>query len=629
MTLVMEKRATRWGTFEAVDLPAIGAGEFKLLLSYQQPAQLTWTCLVPQHTAPLPRGTFIRFWVAGALDPAGEEFSDENPLFEGYIEGIEPQTSSIGVSYTAYDPTWMATKKATIFSAAWPPGDPLADPPEPPLPPNNAIPRLIYNVKITADPDWSVQVGGEGTIGQVISGILEFCYHPLVWCDAAPGNGVDLELPYALDDVAAAYVRPQEKLDFQSESVRSAIERSQRYDPRLRLFWEPGSRLWRVRDLTTAPVRTLTLNQRDVEFPVLSLQLRPSTEQCITAIEIRGPETVLPEEFRWDEPANGTATSAGELEPLGEPIIYQTYGTVLGERQAKFWQQWQIVDPTKRRSARGFPAFYEYQRTPLIFGMTEQPLVLCSWDRGETWLEWYACWFDYLYGIITFSGSPPFFVMPSPPQSTQTFFCPNALKVIWGPFGAPLRVRRPATGYEGTAYTLAGLEVEEFQHDEALAIGREFGVPVTSEERRAAFEEYAQTLLDQRKDIVWTGGATLDGLDYAFSRLHRRVGFSVADGSGAALATDWNDIRAYVTDVEYDFEEQLTTLTFSADKLALFGIDAAQLREQLRIRPLTQSLEYRTALIFEQRPLPSGKVVQEAVGVSTTPVFHYTDESGA
>ncbi len=623
MSLVMEQRTTRWGEFSAVDLPAIGAGEFKLIISYDSPARLTWTCLVPQHTAPLARGTFVRFWPEEATDPAGVAFSASNPLFEGYIEGIEPQATSIGVSYTACDPTWRATKTVTIFNMAWlPGGDGL-----PPRPPDNAVPRLIYNCKITNDPDWSVQVGGDGTLGNVIAGILEWCYWPLVECDAGPGDGVTPVLPYDAGDIAAASVKPQEKLDFQSESVRSALEKLNRYDPRLRLLWEPGTRLWRLQDITSAPVVTLPLNTRSATCPVLSLQLKPSTEQCVTAISVYGPETVLTEELRWDQPTDSTATSAGGLMPLGDPVIFETYNTSTGEDQAEFWQAWQIVDPDLRRSARMLADTYNYQKSATLFGQTQYPLLLCSWDAGGSWLEWFAVDFDYLTGSITFRGSPPMFYVDPPPvtNSTQRYFPPNALRLIWAPFGAPLKVRRPETGFEGTAYTSAGIEIERHEYDEALCIGREYGLPVSSAARMAAFADYGQKLLDERKDIVWTGGASQDGLDYRFCRLNKRVAFSVGDGSGGTQSSDWNDIKAYVTEVEYDFEEPLTTLTFSSDKLELFGMDPQQLKARLNIKALQQSIEHRTSLVYGQRALPSGKLSTEVVGVVTTPVFHYTD----
>lgn len=633
MTLRMQGRSTRWGDFSDIDLPAIGAGRFRLALSYTHPAQLEWECLVPQHQMPLPLGLFIRLWIDGVNDPAGEPFSASNPIFEGYIEQAEPGNESIGMTYTALDPTYRATKMVTIFNVAWPAG---TVPDTPPIPPENGVPRLIYNCRISADPDWAYQVGADGTIGNVIAGCLQFTYFPLVWCDAAPGNGTDIETPYLQDEIDAITVKPQEKLDFQSESVRSAIDRMQRYDPRVRLAWEPGTRLWRLHNITNAPTKTLRLNRGSEAFPVLSMQLKRSTEQCVTAVTIYGPEESERRDFVWydtqdpygDRPAD---LPANTLQPLGDPIVMQNFSTAGGMFDARLWPAYQIIEANYRRGAQRLPQVEQYQRTPFMIGQTEFPVLLCSWDWGATWLEWYRCWNNTLEGTVTFDGLPPMFYKQNgsggsiTPGSTQTCFLPNALKLVWSPFTAPLKVRRPETGWEGTAFTQAGVMVDDYQYDEALSIGREFGQPVTSAARRAAYGVYAQSLLDQRKDVVWTGGALLDGLDWDYCRLNKRCQIIAEDGSSNELETDFADVRAYVTDVEYDLEEQTTQLTFSADKLALFGIDEGQLKQALRIRQLDQSIEYRTSRIFGNRQLPNGKTVQEVIGVQTQTVFHYTD----
>lgn len=630
----MQLRTTRWGEFTEVDLPAIGAGQFVPVMSTSHASLLTWTCLVPQHTTPLPERGFIRFWIDDADDPAGDPFSAENPLFEGYITQVDPQPDAIGVQYTAHDPTYEATKKVTIFSDAWVAGNP---PSEPATPPANGVPVLIYNCSNETDPDFAHQVGGYGTLYQLIAGILEFCYFGLVDCDAAPGDGVEEGLAYDDAELSTLTVKPQEKCDFRSEGVRSALERLQRYDPRLRLFWEPGTRLWRVRPLTAAPVVTLRLNRRDVDFPVLSLSLKRSTDKCVTAVSIYGPPTVEVEEFRWDDPVDyqdigATYGDESTLQPLGDPVVLEEFTTSAGTFDSRCWLAFQIIDPAKRRGALQFPDWYQYQRTPLLFGQTRVPRVLCSWDRGETWLEWPNIQPpDIINGIVRFIGDPPKFYMVDSTggslntASTQKWFCPTSIRLIWGPFAEPLKVRRPASGYEGTAFTAAGITVEDYQSDSALVIGFEYGNPVTSADRRAAMETYAQTLLDQRKDIVWTGVAVLDGLDWQFSRLHKTCRIVAEDGSGNEIDTPWNDIDAYVTDVSYDLEEQTTTLTFSADRLALFGIDAETLKRQLGIKPLQQIIEMRTWFLYGQRPLPSGKLVTEVIGVESQPVFHYVD----
>lgn len=639
MTLHMQQRLTRWDSFTTVDLQDIGAGDFVLSVSYSHAARLTWTCLEAQHTQPIPAGCFIRFWDDSATDPDGDPFDENNPMFIGYVEMPEPAAESIGVNYTAYDPTFRATREVTIFNAAWPAGTPPSVRPERPT---GAVPRLVYNVRITADPDWSHQVGGDGTLGQVIAGVLEFTYHPLVWVDAAPGDGtiggaVD---PYDPADLAALTSTPQEKLDFASESPYSAIQRLMRYDPRFRCMFDPSTKLWRFRDITQAPTKTVIVNEGSSQFPPMTLSLRPSAENCITAITIFGPPAPFVQNLFWDDPVDAYAAGgvyAGyprfDLTPLGSPTVYHEFSTAGGIFQTRFWKQFQITDPAYRRGARELPVTYEYQQNDQVFSSTSFPLLLVSYDHGATWQPW-PTYFDELNGIVEFATPPVYQVtndsgMSVIPASTQIWFAPNALRLIWAPHGEPLTVRKPATGYEGTAYTQMGLRYEDFQNDEALMVGREFGQPVTIPERRAAFETYAQTILDQRKDVVWTGAAQLDGLDWDYIRLNRKLQILAKDGSGNFLTTAWDNVGAYVTDVEFDFEEQTTSLTFSADKLALFGIDSAMLKERLKIRPLQQMVEYQTQFLYAMLPLPSGQIVNQVVGVQTTPVFHYMDNPSA
>jgi hypothetical protein len=632
--IYMQQRLTRWGSFTTVDLPAIRAGKFKLNVSYKSPASLSWSCMVAQQNTPIPRGAFIRVWTDGN-DPSGTAFSSSNPLFEGYVDVVEPGSESLGVNYTAYDATYRATKLATIFSAAWPAG---TLPSTPPVRPDDAVPRLIYNVCITNDPDWAHQVGAQGTLGQVVAGILEWCYQPLLWSDAAPGDGTDDPVPtaYNSSDLTWLTVKPQDKLDFASEGVRSALDRLNRYEPRMRILFDPSTRLWRVVDLASAPTITVTLNDKDATYPVLSISLRPSTENCVTAVSIYGPPNPETAILDWEDPVNPYGTDPtspdAEIIPVSETEVIESFVTAGGTFAARWWRTWQIVDADQRAGALLLPDPYTYQLAPTLFAQTDRPTVLLSWDGGSTWLRWDAWYGDQNAGTITFTSIPAYKIVDengngTVPASTQKWHLPNALKLIWAPFGEPLQVRAPVTGYEGTAYTEAGLAIEDYQNDEALMIGREFGRPVTSYARREAFQKYAQTLLDQRKDIVWVGGAQIDGLDWRYCRLNKRVQIAAENANGGTLTTGWEAINAWVTDVEYDLDLKTTQLTFSGDRLSLFGIDESLLKTQLNIKAMIQNLQYKQELMYSTRPLPNGRLVNEIVGVRTTPTFTYLDDT--
>lgn len=633
MALRMQTRASRWASLTDVDLRDIHAENFKLTVSYTAAARLTWSCRVAQHMHPIADGAFIIFWDDDAEDANGDPFSALNPIFIGYVETPTPGDFSRRVDYIAFDPTYRAAKEVTVFSEAWPQG---TVPDTPPIPDDTAVPRLVWNVRITNDPDWAFQVGGDGTLGELIGGILDYTYHPLYWLDAAPGDGTSAGngSAYEQSDLDALDHKPQEKLDFQSESVRSAIDRAQRYDPRFKLIFDAPTRKWRLRKLPSAPAVTLTLNDYTADHPVLSLKIMPSTEQCVTAISFYGPPAPYTVDLRWDDPIDPNVPSGeypspmAELIPLGDPKIYQIFFTAHGQFDARFWTRFIVADPELRRGARELPTPYQYQNTNLIIGSTEYPLVLLSYDYGASWIEWPA-FFDHLHGVLTIARAPFYqrYAESGPliPGSTQTFFCPTSLRLIWAPFGPPLKVRVPTSGFEGTAYTVAGRKVESFRYDEALMVGREFGTPVTTTARRAQFTKYGQTILDQSKNIVWTGGAELLYLDWRFLRLNRRVNFAAANGSGGTTTTGWEAIDAFVTDVEYDFAARRTRLTFSSDALSLFGVDPEELKAQLGIKALQQMEKYETTLQFRSYATWQGYRVNEVSGVMTTTSYEYID----
>lgn len=623
MTWKMQVRTTAGGSLTEIDLRSSTyyAENFRLSIAYGQPARLSWTCRVPQHLQPIPEGAYIVAWDDGANDNAGTPFSSGNPTFVGWVETPIPGQTSRAVEYTAYDPTYRASKHVTVFDAPYEEGEP-AEPAE------DSVPRLVYNVRISSDPDWAIQVGGDGTLGEIISGLLEYTVEALRNHEAAPATGD----AYDSADMSAMTHKPQEKMDFQSEGVFSAVERCQRYDPRIRCLFDPASKLWRFRNIVSAPAVTLQVNDPGVDHLVLSLQIQPSTENCVTAVSVYGPPSPGFAEFEWSEDTGDTDT----LEPITSPIVLETYTDAGGSHDVVVYQTFQIVDPEQRRGQLRLAEAELYDKAPNLFGETEVPLLLCSFDEGITWIEWYQTRFDYKDGKVTFIGSPPQFKVVDQsgggviPGSTQTIFAPTNLKLLWAPYEEPLKVRRPASGYEGTAFSVAGLEREYYQYDEALAVGREYGTPVTTTARRSQFETYAQTILDQRKNIVWTGGCTLDGIDYEFCRLNRRVNFEVNNGSGGTVSTGWDTIDAYVTDVDYDYAARTTTLTFSSDALALFGLDAEQLKLMLGIKALEQRAQYELSFVWKPFVSYKGYTMNQITGAVMTESFYYVDpETGA
>ena len=647
--LRMQKQTEPFGDFEEVDLVELGAGNFKLNIGYSHASQLAWTVNAPQHTTPIERLAFIKLWDQGEKLADGTTDQDEDhPLFEGYVEVIDPSAETTVVRYTAFDPTYRANREVTIFSLPWEPGDLLVDPIELPLPAVGSVPVLVMNVKNDADDDkaFERQSMGDSTVGNFIATILVDAQEPLWFLNAVPTSGGASDIGYNSSDLSAMTFKPQEKLVWRSENIRGGLSRLERYEPRFRLLWEPGTRLWRFHNLTTAPTKTLVLNEPGLTHPVESLELAPVVEECFGAIKIFGPPQAGSEVFYWfdpEDPASSTtspgtgSTTTGEgntLEPIGSAIILQTIGLT----EIKTYREWQIVDPTKRRGAGELPAWLAVEsggatNPKIIYEWlnVKRPCLLCSWNYGTTWVAASGVWFDRNTGRAVFNATSPYcHSTDARGQGTgiagQAYFPPNAMKLVWAPYLAPLSVRIPETGFEGTFYEQTGKQIEKRVDDESLAVGYEYGVAVTTETRRDQMKLYARTQLDFQKDIVWAGGAQLTRLDYSVCRLNKRINFEVADGDGGTLTTGWEDINAFLTDVEYDYEAMKTTLTFSSNKLELIGEDPAQLKDRLGIRALKQFQTATQQNIFRTEFNYKGEKINVWSGMMETLDYKYQDE---
>ncbi|ADG67939.1 hypothetical protein Plim_2112 [Planctopirus limnophila DSM 3776] len=626
MTVHIEMQTEPFGPFTELDVEQLAISNMKLQIAYEHAARLSFSVAEPQHTRPIPYGAFLRVWIEGET-VRGAAQSATNPLFEGFVEPIQPADAN-RVDYECFDPTFRCNKQVNLFNAPWEPGDPFELLwPQPTL---GALPRLVYNCKNEADEDYAHSVGNDGTVANILAGILEYSYHPLVWRNAAPGDGTveAAELPFVSADLEPFDFKPQQKLVFQSEGIRSCVERVRQFEPRMRLIFEPGTRLWRFVKIDSSSVVTLRLNDPEVPFPVLSLNMNSSIENCHTAMRVYGPETNTLEEFRWTKATEADPSPVNTLAPLGDPIELETWGDSSGFTTEQTWQRWQIVPAIKRRGAQMLPQWITIPMNAYNFMPCRRPVLQISYDRGTTWTTAENVWFDWLNGIATFQGTAPYYRHPTArPGSTQRTYAPTAVRLIWAPYAAPLMVRVPEEGYEGTAYTVAGLEQELEEYSEFLATGKEWGTPVTTEARREQFRKYARSVLDERKDIVWGGGLTLDGLDFQWAGLNRRVSFTSSDGAGGTSAIGWEDINAIVTDVEYDISQRLTTLTFSSDWLELLGLDPAELRERLKIKALEQVTLYQgRTLFFGLFKTYKGYSVQQVVGVRDNYRIAYLDQ---
>lgn len=576
-TLHVEYRTQPFAAFTAVDIVASGFAKLRIHRSVDDPATATWIMYAPHHTMPIPIGAYIRIWDSEGTDPDGDDYSDENPLFVGHVVAPSPTEDANVVAYQAFDPTYKASISCNVMSTAWQAGDvsELAYP----IPAATAYPRLIMNATIQSDEDW-VYSRGEGlNLGQMISNILSDQYHPLYWADAAPGDGSDAGngFPFVQDDLDALDYVPTDKFVSESEHVRSAIERILSDEPTRRILFHPSTQQWRIYDLTAAPQVDLTLNDFSGDHQVLTISLQRSLEGRFTAVKIYGPER---------HTGAIASTADGSLVTLDAgDILLET----VGSREVLGRTRFQVTDSAKRKIASFLPNEILVPVGGYYWIPVRSPSFQVSYDGGNTWGGALGPYYDFYNGII-YTSVPAFFHQDPGrvvSDGVQKFFTPTHHRLVYAYLDTPMFTRYPASGYEGTAYSIGGLRNEMHVYDEQLAVGKNwFGTPVTTEARLGEYYKLATKRHSYVKDIIYTGGCTLQGIQYAFANLQKRINFPAVDGDGDALTSGWEDINAFLADVEYDYENDITTLQFSSDHLSLVGQDPEQLKKRLKIRAL-------------------------------------------
>lgn len=587
MTIHLKYREAVVDSWSDFDVVANAVKLKRLQFSYQQPARLEFTVHAPEHTDPIPANSEVLMWDDVGTDENGDPFDIDNPQFVGFVGSPKPGAHANEVVYVANDPTYRAAKSVTVMSL---PYDSGADNPA-----SGSVPRLVVNVKNTSDDDYAYSFGQNMTVGEIIAGLFDFTTEPLRAIDAAPASGT----PYDSGDLAAMTFKPQQKLVFETQTINAAVESVWRHEPRFRKFWHPASRQWRFHRLYAGTAKTLVLNDfgynldtTPKDHVLVGMEVTPNCEECFTAVEISGPPSCAIEVFDWETGVtSGTATNS-QLHPVGSAVTVESYSDTGGMQTAEFWQTFQIHDPLKRAGAKLLPDYYP-MTTGNYASSVRWPILLASYDAGVTWHAHRNVYIDYLNGTVTWTGPVlPYVTMydenvPIAPVagSTQTKFVPDKLRLVWAPYDDPLSVRYPSSGFSGTAYSLLGMERVLRLYDESLAIGREYGTPVTSVERLAQFATIAEYLQEVRRDITFTGQATLTGCDYSYARLGCMVNLEDAAGE----TTGWEDINAIVTDVEYVYgDTPSTNISFSANWLELYGEDPSALRERLRVKSMDQ-----------------------------------------
>lgn len=599
MAIRLQRQDVPGGPYAEVDLAAARLFGFRLAVSYSSASKLTFSAHAANHTVPIPQGTFLRLWPDDATNPlTGLTFTADAPLFEGHVSEATPGGDGLTVRYTALDPTAKCSRDFRVMSLPWNAGVSGG----PPTRAVGATSRIVFNAdNILADEDAAHTRSVEASLGTIVATLLADQHYPLLANNAAPSAGAAYVWTGELEGLA--YV-PQEKQVFQDETLRSAILRVLQQEPCWRLIWYPGERRWRFGDVTQSPAVTLTLNDFSDANPhkVLSLDLNRGTEDRYGAVCFYGPARI-------------ENTVASTLPASAPSLLAQTYTPA--DLVPRY--RYQIADPAKRRTAGVLaePIYVNDARGTHVTAdristwgvgavQTWFPQIEARFPAGDSgdsgWYTFTGWWLDKLNGIVdlgTRKVERPIYPVPGSPPYAQD---PEEVRFTYGRYVDPFRARYPAIDgtFEGTAHTEAGLANELSIYDEMLVVGTFYNVQITTATRLARFAELAERIHAEKKDLVYTGGLTLDGLDYEFAFLDRRVHLAAVDADGAPLVTGWEAIGAMVTDVEFDFSQQVTTVQFSSDKASLMGVDVEREKEELKIRAAEPVFWFNATVMVEK-----------------------------
>ncbi len=531
----------------------------KVQKSYGQPTRMEFRMAAAQHTTPIPNRAAI--WL---IDESYGYWG--SPVFEGFVDAILP-ASTLELVYTCFSGTKRAAAEAFVMSVPYTEiGGVAAEG-------TGAVPSLIYNVKEDADEEIAFSRDNEASLADIVQDILDDAAPILRPMMAAPVDAGTA--PYVAADMTDMDFEPQTKIAFTNETVPSAVERTLQLNPRFRALLVPGDnqRQWRIYDVLAATQTDLTLNDYSDKV-ILSLNLNISTDRRYSATKIYGPRKAVTYDAYV---STGTLTEDWDGT---EESNFQSFGPDY-DPASNAGKVWQITDPNKRNLASRLPSdgLVPWDNgAGVILLTTRKPSLIVTYD-GTTWACVKDAVIDNRLGTVTVpnrvyryvdGGSPPYEL-------------PSDVRLLCAYYDVPLSVRYPTSGYGGTLYTSLGVESEQKILDPGLAVGWENGTPVAEATRTAQFQELCQRIFEATSDIAFAGGCTIAGIDYDFWGLNLRINLPAVDANGSALTTGWEDINAVLTDVEIDYEQRITTLTWNSDQLQFLKVDPEYLKQQLKI----------------------------------------------
>jgi hypothetical protein len=93
-------------------------------------------------------------------------------------------------------------------------------------------------------------------------------------------------------------------------------------------------------------------------------------------------------------------------------------------------------------------------------------------------------------------------------------------------------------------------------------------------------------LQELKRDITYAGAIVLQGIHWDYLTLNKRICISSTDGAGGSITTGLESANMILTEVEYDFTNKTTTLTFSNDLSEFYLNDLDSIKQDLNIRAI-------------------------------------------
>ncbi len=547
-------------------------------------AVLMLDCYRRQSTYPIPLLAWVQLEDNGTI------------LFEGFCWDVQPSKSNL-VKIKCFGTDHMASREIPVMNLPWDGGSP-------PTPAVGAVPRLVMNCYNLVDDDYGTQrtnglTNDEGllvnpglTVGNMLATVFDDAEPFLVYLLASTGQA------YVSAQLDAMTHIPMDKEVIESEQLGGAIRQLRTYIKDRKFVWIPGERKWSFYDPNESPTETVTLNQsnqqaEDSDTPiVLFMELHRILDGKLPAVRFVGPNATVLGTFTWDV----TTPGSNNLEPYGDATYLETYTDETGDHDVNAYSSWIIEDPTLRAGAHILPktAFPVFVSMPMgvsdpgnpsteQFIQTTSPNLEISFDNGETYGTVQNARFDFINGIVT-TNYPMYYwdARELNPPSNQHFWPVTNARLTWASYTAPLEVRYPTSGYEGTSNSIAGMTTELTIYMPELAVGiNDSGMPETTQYRLDQAYEIARHLHAERKDIAYVGTLIMHGMRYEYLNLNRRINLRAYDPDGVLQTTGWEDIRAHVTNVKWNFGDQTTEVTCSSDVLQEMGVSLDEWKKRM------------------------------------------------